>query len=63
MHTRYLSGYNRARAEHIWFGSRHCKRKSLAGVEGASWEWMQGYRDYTRFHCVIRRYEDSVNHM
>lgn len=50
-------------ADHLMVGSRFVKRKAIFGVDGSSDEWMRGYRDYTRKHCVIRRYEEFVNHM
>lgn len=63
MAERYRSGYFRAMADHLMIGPRAVKRKARAGVKGASLEWMQGYRDYSRKRCVVRRYEEFVNHM
>lgn len=63
MEERYRSGYFRAMVDHWMVGPRTVKRKASAGVEGASIEWMKGYRDYSRKRCVVRRYEEFVNHI
>lgn len=51
-------GMRRARRDRFFHGRKFVKFKAESGLEGHTWVFRSGYRDYARRHCPVRRMID-----
>lgn len=51
-------GMRRARRDRFFHGRKFVKIKAESGLEGHTWVFRLGYRDYARRHCPVRRMID-----
>lgn len=51
----FREGRRRARIDHFTQGRKYAKIKADTGLQGHTWPYKMGYRDYARTHCPVRR--------
>ena len=54
----FNEGRRKARKDHFRQGRKYVKFKAVGGLEGHSWAYRRGYRDYAIHCCPIRRFID-----
>lgn len=57
MGDHFKSGYAQARKDRLMQGSAMVKARAAHGLKGHSQEFRDGYRAYSRGHCVTFRKE------
>lgn len=55
MGDHYRAGYAQARKDRLMQGSAMVKARAAHGLKGHSREFREGYRAYSRGHCVTFR--------